>query len=66
MSEQKLEKSAQATSDEGQVVVRGGPSGFAQDIVVGRHRLKADEPVTAGGTDTGPSPYDFLLAALGS
>jgi putative redox protein len=39
---------------------------FAQQIAAGRHRLKGDEPVSVGGTDTGPSPYDFLLAALGS
>lgn len=39
---------------------------FTQAIVAGRHRLRADEPVTAGGTDTGPSPYDLLLAALGA
>jgi putative redox protein len=48
------------------VIVRDVGSGFAQDIVVGRHRLKADEPEDAGGTDTGPSPYDYLLVALGS
>jgi len=39
---------------------------FAQQIAAGRHRLKSDEPEGAGGTDTGPSPYDLLLAALGS
>lgn len=50
----------------GTVIVRGGVAGFAQEIVVGRHRLTADEPVAAGGTDTGPSPYDLLLAALGA
>ena len=50
----------------GVVVVRGGGSGFAQEIVVGRHRLSADEPEADGGTDTGPSPYDLLLAALGA
>lgn len=50
----------------GTVNVRGGAAGFAQEIVVGRHRLTADEPVAAGGTDTGPSPYDLLLAALGA
>jgi len=48
------------------VVVRGSAAGFAQEILVGRHRLTADEPVAAGGTDTGPTPYDLLLAALGS
>jgi putative redox protein len=49
-----------------QVIVRGGGDNFAQEIEIGRHRLKADEPVEDGGTDSGPSPYDFLLAALGS
>jgi uncharacterized OsmC-like protein len=48
------------------VVVRGSAAGFAQEIHAGPHRLHADEPVTAGGTDTGPSPYDLLLAALGA
>jgi uncharacterized OsmC-like protein len=49
-----------------QVVVRGSAAGFAQEIVAGRHRIAADEPVSAGGTDTGLSPYDLLLAALGA
>ncbi len=48
------------------VVVRGSAAGFAQVIHAGRHRLAADEPASAGGTDTGPSPYDLLLAALGA
>jgi putative redox protein len=52
--------------DAGRVVVRGRASGFAQEVSAGPHRMRADEPVSAGGTDTGPSPYDFLLAALGS
>lgn len=48
------------------VVVRGSAAGFAQEIVAGPHRMVADEPVSVGGTDTGPNPYDFLLAALGA
>ncbi len=49
-----------------QVVVHGRANGFAQEISAGRHRLSADEPSSAGGADTGPDPYDLLLAALGS
>ncbi len=48
------------------VTVSGSVEGFAQEITVGRHRLIADEPVTSGGTDRGPGPYDLLLAALGA
>jgi putative redox protein len=48
------------------VVVRGDAAGFAQEIFAGKHRLTADEPAAAGGTDTGPSPYDLLLASLGA
>ena len=48
------------------VTVHGSASGFAQEISVGRHRLVGDEPILVGGTDTGPNPYDLLLAALGS
>lgn len=52
--------------DPGVVVVRGTGAGFAQEIIVGPHRLLADEPEAFGGTDTGPTPYDLLLSALGS
>jgi putative redox protein len=47
------------------VVVHGDASSFRQEIITGKHRLHADEPVSAGGSDAGPSPYDYLLAALG-
>jgi uncharacterized OsmC-like protein len=43
---------------------RGGR--FLQRVRIGRHNLMADEPVAAGGNDAGPSPYDYLLAALGA
>ena len=56
-----------ADGAEGTVSVREtGQGQFQQEIVVGRHRFLADEPVKAGGTDTGPGPYDLLLAALGA
>jgi len=48
------------------VIVWGNAGGFAQQIVAGPHRLAGDEPESVGGTGTGPSPYDLLLAALGS
>ncbi|MEO8359725.1 MAG: OsmC family protein [Vicinamibacteria bacterium] len=49
-----------------EVVVQGSALGLAQTIeVAGRHTLVGDEPVSAGGADSGPDPYDFLLTALG-
>ena len=49
------------------VVVRdAGPGTFQTEVVAGSHRFLADEPGMLGGTDTGPSPYDMLLSALGA
>jgi uncharacterized OsmC-like protein/alpha-beta hydrolase superfamily lysophospholipase len=51
----------------GMVVVRETRAGrLQQEIRVGRQRLLADEPVTAGGLDSGPGPYDLVLAGLGA
>jgi len=47
------------------VVVRGNASGFLQEVTSGKHQLRADEPVEAGGSDAAPGPYDYLLIALG-
>jgi uncharacterized OsmC-like protein/pimeloyl-ACP methyl ester carboxylesterase len=41
-------------------------SKFQQTVTVGPHQMIADEPVAAGGEDTGPGPYDFLVAGLGA
>ena len=48
------------------VVVRGNASGFLQEIVSGAHQLRADEPVSVGGGDAAPGPYDYLLMGLGA
>ena len=39
---------------------------FQQTISVGPHQLVADEPIAAGGNDSGPGPYDYVLAGLGA
>ena len=48
------------------MVVRGNAKDFLQEVVTGRHQFRADEPVTMGGTDAAPDPYDYLLAGLGA
>ena len=47
------------------IVVRGDARSFKQEITAGKHRLVADEPVSAGGGDAGPDPYNYLLISLG-
>lgn len=48
-------------------VSEASPDGFRQDVVVaGKHQFMADEPLSAGGTDLGPSPYQLLAAGLGA
>jgi putative redox protein len=48
------------------VNVHGEAAGYAQRVTAGRHEFNADEPINADGTDTGPTPYDLLAAALGT
>ncbi|HLW34515.1 MAG TPA: OsmC family protein [Chthoniobacterales bacterium] len=55
-----------AERTEPHVIVYGDAKGFAQKVQIGSFGLTADEPASFGGTDSGPSPYDLILAALGS
>jgi uncharacterized OsmC-like protein/fermentation-respiration switch protein FrsA (DUF1100 family) len=61
------EPMAETTDKPRQVVVRETRnSKFQNTVSIGPHRLLADEPHSAGGDDSGPGPYDFLLAGLGA
>jgi uncharacterized OsmC-like protein/esterase/lipase len=58
---------ASETSTDSGVTVRETRMGrFQQEITAGRHRILADEPVEAGGLDSGLNPYGLLLAGLGA
>ncbi len=48
------------------VIVEAGRLRYVQSVLVGPHLLQGDEPVSVGGSDVGPNPYELLLAALGT
>jgi putative redox protein len=69
-AERYLEQPAERSDEQiegGIVLVRETGGGkFQQEVMSGPHRFLADEPVKAGGLDSGPGPYDLLLASLGA
>jgi putative redox protein len=48
------------------VVQEAGEGKFAQHVAAGPHQLRADEPLSVGGEDSGPGPYDLVMAGLGA
>jgi len=67
-AERYVEAASQAAAQEPRAVVvtETRESKFQQEVAIGPHHFLADEPVAAGGGDSGPSPYDLLLAGLGT
>lgn len=64
-----LENSANDESGEhgGKTIVsETGAGKFQNAVITGTHRLIADEPVSVGGFDSGPTPYDYLSTSLGA
>jgi len=52
--------------DSGWVTTSVGEKGYRADVRVRDHALVVDEPKSSGGNDAGPTPYEYLLTALGS
>ena len=61
-----IEEKPNTEKNENQVITRIGKSGYVTEIMAAGHGLVADEPVSLGGTDKGPAPFDFLMAGLGT
>jgi putative redox protein len=52
--------------DAGWIVARAGSAGFRTDLEMGGFSLVSDEPASVGGDGAGPTPYEYMLAALGA
>jgi putative redox protein len=57
-------RSSEAKDGDGWITARTGDSGYYTEVRAGGHNLVADEPEDFGGTDLGPSPYEYLSASL--
>jgi uncharacterized OsmC-like protein/fermentation-respiration switch protein FrsA (DUF1100 family) len=55
-----------AAPEDGVTVEATGEGIFQQRVTVGSHQFLADEPIASGGQESGPGPYDLLIAALGA
>ncbi len=50
----------------GVVVAENGQGRYQQAVTIGQHQLIADEPVSVGGANAGPAPFDWVMAGLGA
>lgn len=57
---------AEGPDTDGWITAHTGASGFRTDLIIGTGRFVADEPESVGGTGKGPTPYEYMLAALAS
>ena len=48
------------------IVSENGNGRYQQTVIAGQHQLLADEPLSMGGGDAGPAPFDFIMAGLGA
>ena len=61
-----IREEAPLKAAQGEVVVKQADGKFAQRIAAGPHAMRADEPKAYGGDESGPTPYDLVLAGLGA
>jgi putative redox protein len=57
---------ASAQVDDSGITARNEVGGYRTDVAVRGHTFAVDEPLAAGGWDSGPTPYDYLLGSLGA
>ncbi len=61
-----IENETETEQHQAAIISETGASKFQNTVMVGKHHLMADEPVSFGGANSGLSPYDFLSAGLGA